>query len=126
MQNSDKKNYSYIFLLPAAIVYFIFFLLPTIMSFFFSLTRWTLVKWEFIGLENYKTFFMESSLSIGFKNALIYGVTTSFLKVILGLLIALFLCSNLKSVNFLRAMVFFPHLLSTIAIGVVFSSLMHP
>ncbi|MEN8907186.1 MAG: sugar ABC transporter permease, partial [Clostridiales bacterium] len=30
------------------------------------------------------------------------------------------------SVNFLRAMVFFPHLLSTIAIGVVFSSLMHP
>jgi raffinose/stachyose/melibiose transport system permease protein len=126
MSNLDKKNYTYLFILPAAIIYFVLFLFPTLMSFFFSLTRWTLVEWEFVGLENFKTFFSEDSLNIGFKNALIYGSLTSLLKVVFGFLIALLLCSKLRTVNFLRSMVFFPHLLSTIAVGVVFSSIMHP
>jgi len=96
------------------------------MSFFFSLTRWTLTDWEFIGLENYKMFFTESSLNIGFKNTLIYAVVTCGLKVIFGLLLGVFLCTDIKTKGFLRSMVFFPNLLSTIAVGVVFSRMMHP
>lgn len=121
-----RKIYSYKFLLPAGIIYFTFFLLPTVISLFFSLTRWTLTDWEFIGLENYKMFFTESSLNIGFRNTLIYAVVTSGLKVVFGLLLGVFLCMDLKTKGFLRSMVFFPNLLSTIAVGVVFSSMMHP
>lgn len=126
MTRSSKKIYSYKFLLPAGIVYGVLFLLPTVMSFFFSLTRWTLTDWEFIGLENFETFFTESSLNIGFKNTLIYAVVTCGLKVILGLLLGTFLCSGIRTKDYLRSMVFFPNLLSTIAVGVVFSSMMHP
>ncbi len=126
MTRSSNKIYSYGFLLPAGIIYGVLFLLPTLMSFFFSLTRWTLTDWNFIGLENYKTFFAESSLNIGFKNTLIYALVTCGLKVILGLLLATFLCTEIRTKDYLRSMVFFPNLLSTIAVGVVFSSMMHP
>ena len=44
--------------LPARpVIFFVFFAVPTFSSFFFSLTRWDLSTWEFIGLDNYVAFF---------------------------------------------------------------------
>ncbi|GAA4830083.1 sugar ABC transporter permease [Paenibacillus vulneris] len=126
MTLTQKKMYSYLFLLPAGIIYFVFYLLPTIMSLFFSLTRWTLTKWQFIGLDNYIMFFDESSLKIGFKNTLIFAVVTCGLKVILALLLATLLTSRIWFKDYFRSMVFFPTLLSTIAVGIAFSTMMHP
>ena len=126
MNKLANKTYTYYFLLPAGIIYFVFFLLPTIMSLFFSMTWWTLTDWKFIGLENFKTFLSEPSLNIGFKNTLIYAVVTSGLKVILGLLLGVYLSSKLKTVGFIRSMIFFPTLLSTIAVGIAFTMMMHP
>jgi len=126
MNSIFKRTYSYWFLLPAAIVYFVIFLLPTAMSFFFSLTRWTLTEWEFIGLENFVMFFEEQSLSIGFKNTVIYAVVTCALKVVLGLLLGVLLTSKIRTKNYLRSVIFFPTLVSTIAVGIAFSMMMHP
>ncbi|MCI2255769.1 sugar ABC transporter permease [Domibacillus sp. PGB-M46] len=126
MNTLTNRSYTNLFLLPAGIVYFVFFLLPTILSFFFSMTWWTLTDWKFIGLENFKTFLSEESLNIGFKNTIIYAVVTCALKVILGLLLGVFLSSRLRTVGFIRSMVFFPTLLSTVAVGIAFSTLMHP
>jgi len=119
-------HYSYAFLLPAAAIYGGLFLLPTLTSLFFSLTRWTLTNWYFTGLDNFRMFFSEPSLSIGFTNTLIYAVLTCSLKVLLGLLLGVFLSSGLRTQGYLRSVVFFPNLLSTIAVGITFSSLMHP
>lgn len=126
MNSLTAKTYSYGFLLPAAIVYFIFFLLPTILSFFFSMTWWTLTEWKFIGLENFQTFLSEPSLNIGFKNTVIYAIVTCVLKVGIGLLLGVFLSQKLRSIGFIRSMIFFPTLLSTIAVGIAFSMMMHP
>lgn len=126
MTKLTNRSYTYYFLLPAGIIYFVFFLLPTIMSFFFSMTWWTLTDWKFIGLENFITFLTEPSLNIGFKNTIIYAVVTCTLKVILGLLLGVFLSQKLKTIGFVRSMVFFPTLLSTIAVGMAFAMMMHP
>ncbi|MGI8386639.1 carbohydrate ABC transporter permease [Robertmurraya sp. P23] len=126
MTKLTNRSYTYYFLLPAGIIYFVFFLLPTIMSFFFSMTWWTLTDWKFIGLENFITFLTEPSLNIGFKNTIIYAVVTCSLKVILGLLLGVFLSQKLKTIGFVRSMVFFPTLLSTIAVGMAFAMMMHP
>ncbi|WP_240415141.1 carbohydrate ABC transporter permease [Paenibacillus periandrae] len=126
MKLVQNRMYSYLFLLPAGIIYFVFYLLPTIMSFFFSLTRWTLTKWQFIGIDNYVMFFEESSLKIGFKNTLIFAVVTCGLKVVLALLLATLLTSKIWFKDYFRSMVFFPTLLSTIAVGIAFSTMMHP
>ncbi len=126
MSSLTKRLYSYGFLLPAGIIYLLFFLLPTLMSFFFSMTRWTLMDWEFIGFENFVMFFEESSLNIGFRNTLVYAVLTSGLKVLLGLVAGTLLTTSIKSRHFLRSVVYFPNLLSTIAVGITFGSMMHP
>ncbi|MFD0670708.1 carbohydrate ABC transporter permease [Cohnella sp. GCM10027633] len=126
MNNIFKRVYTYKFLLPAAIVYTVIFIAPTLMSFFFSMTRWTLMDWEFIGFKNFTMFLQESSLSIGFRNTFIYAVVTCLLKVVLGLLLGVFLTSKIKSKSYLRSVVFFPTLVSTIAVGIAFSMMMHP
>lgn len=121
-----RRIYSYKFLLPAAIVYIVIFIVPTLMSFFFSLTRWNLSTYEFIGLKNFQMFFSEPSLLIGFKNTAIYAVVTSGLKVVLGLLLGVFLTLGLRLTGYLRSVVFFPTLVSTIAVGITFTVMMHP
>ena len=84
------------------------------------------MTWEWIGLENFRTFFSIRAFNIGFQNTLIYAVLTSGGKIVLGLLLGMFLCIPLKSRGFLRSMVFFPTLISTVAIGAAFANLMHP
>ncbi|GAA1033994.1 sugar ABC transporter permease [Virgisporangium ochraceum] len=118
--------YPYWFYLPAAVVYVTLFIVPTFASFFFSLTRWTIFEYEFIGLENFTNFFQEPALVKGFTNTLIYAVVTSALKVVLGLLLAVLLTSRIVARGYLRSVVFFPVLVSTIGVGITFTILMNP
>jgi len=121
-----KSPYPYWFYLPAAVIFGVFFVVPTFSSFFFSLTRWDLSTYEFIGLDNYIAFFQESALITGLKNTLIYAVVTCGLKVVLGMLLALLLTSQIIARGFLRSVVFFPVLVSTIGVGLTFQVLMDP
>ncbi|OJX46313.1 MAG: ABC transporter [Devosia sp. 66-22] len=121
-----RSAYPSWFYLPAAIIYGVLFLLPTVASLFFSLTRWTLFEAQFIGLDNFAQFFKEPFLVKGLTNTLIYGVVTSSLKVVLGMLLALLLTSDIIGRGYLRAVVFFPVLVSTIGVGITFTVMMHP
>jgi raffinose/stachyose/melibiose transport system permease protein len=121
-----KSPYPYWFCLPAAVIFVVFFVVPTFSSFFFSLTRWDLTDWEFIGLDNFVNFFQEPALVIGLKNTLIYAVVTCGLKVVLGILLAQLLTSQIIARGFLRSVAFFPVLVSTIGVGLTFTVLMDP
>jgi raffinose/stachyose/melibiose transport system permease protein len=114
------------FYIPAAVLFGVLFLVPTVMSFYFSLTRWTLFDQTFIGLDNYVQFFSEPALVTGLVNTLIYGTITSAAKVVLGLLLALLLTSTILGRGLLRSIVFFPVLVSTIGVGITFQVLMNP
>src|SRR5215211_4505530 len=121
-----RSPYPYWFYFPAFAIFFVFFLLPTVSSFYYSLTRWTLFDSEFIGLDNFTQFFEEPALTKGLANTLIYAVTTSGLKVILGMLLAVLLTSSVIGRAFMRSVVFFPVLVSTIGVGLTFTVLMEP
>jgi raffinose/stachyose/melibiose transport system permease protein len=125
-RSAKKSAYPYWFYLPAFAVFFVFFLLPTFSSFYYSLTRWTLFDSEFIGLENFRQFFEEPALTKGLTNTLIYAVTTSGMKVVLGMLLAVLLTSSVIGRAFMRSAVFFPVLVSTIGVGLTFTVLMEP
>jgi raffinose/stachyose/melibiose transport system permease protein len=118
--------YPHWFYLPAAIIYGVLFLYPTFASLFFSLTRWTLFEAQFIGLENFIQFFREPFLVQGLVNTLVYGVVTSGAKVVLGTLLALLLTSDIIGRGYLRSVVFFPVLVSTVGVGITFTVMMHP
>lgn len=114
------------FYLPAAIVFGIFFIIPTAAAFYFSLTRWTLFDATFIGIKNYETFFNNPQLLGGLKNTIIYAVLTSGLKVVISLPLAMLLTSRIYLKGLLRGIIYFPVLASTIAVGITFSMLMQP
>lgn len=121
-----SKVYPSWFYLPAAVIYIIFFAVPTFASFYFSLTRWSLFTVTFIGFDNFVQFFSEAQLMQGFINTFVYGFVTSALKVVLGLALALLLTSQIIARGYLRSVVFFPVLVSTIGIGITFKVLLDP
>jgi raffinose/stachyose/melibiose transport system permease protein len=118
--------YSNWFYLPAAVIYGLLFAIPTFASFYFSLTRWSIFESRFIGFDNFVTFFSEPALLKGFTNTLIYALVTSGTKVVLGLLLAVLLTSQIIARGYLRSVVFFPVLVSTIGVGLTFTVLMNP
>jgi raffinose/stachyose/melibiose transport system permease protein len=96
------------------------------MAFYFSMTRWTLFDSEFIGFDNYELFFNRPALVSSMRNTLIYAVVTSGLKVVFGLALAVLFTTSIRLKTALRSIVFFPVLVSTVAVGITFEVLMHP
>lgn len=123
---SVLRSYPYLFYLPGGIVFFVFFLIPTAMSFYYSLTRWTLFDATFIGLDNYKTFLQDPQLKLAFRNTIIYAFLTSGAKVLIGLPLAMLLTSKIRLKGLFRSVIYFPVLVSTIAVGITFYVLMQP
>lgn len=121
-----KSPYPYWFVLPAAVVFVTLFLMPTLASFWFAMTRWDLFKAEFVGLDNFHQFFKEPFLIEGLRNTVIYAVLTSTTKSVFGLLLAVLLTSGIWAQGFLRTVVFFPVLVSTIGVGITWATFMHP
>ena len=118
--------YPYWFYLLPALIYAVFFIVPTLASFYFSFTRWDLFTSTWIGLDNYKTFFAEQALITGLRNTLIYAVITSGLKVVIGMALALLLTSKIIARGYVRSVIFFPVLVSAVGIGLTFTVLMNP
>jgi raffinose/stachyose/melibiose transport system permease protein len=126
LRHVADSAYPHWFYLPAGVVFGLIFIAPTALSFYYSLTRWTLFTTEFIGLDNFFQFFREPSLTSGARNTIVYAVVTSGLKVVIGLLLATLFTSRLRLRGLLRSIVFFPVLVSTVAVGITFAVLMHP
>lgn len=121
-----KSSYPSWFYIPAIVLFVVFFAVPTFASFYFSLTRWDLSTAEFIGFTNFIQFFQDPQLVNGFIHTFEYGFVTSAAKVVIGLALAVLLTSPILGRGYLRAVVFFPVLVSTIGIGFVFKSLLDP
>ena len=121
-----RHTYSSLFYLPAGVIYTVIFVVPTVMSFYFAFTRWTLFDAKFTGLDNFRQFFSEQALRSGLWHTVVYAVVTSGLKVVLGMLLAVLLTSSIRVRGVLRSLVFFPVLVSTVAVGITFSVLLAP
>lgn len=124
---ANKRAYPHWFYLPGGIVFLLFFIAPTALAFYFSLTRWSLFDATFVGLDNYATFLTDPMLMTGLQNTVVYAVLTSAFKVLLALPLAVLLVSSAVRFKGLhRSIVFFPTLVSTVAVGITFSALMQP
>lgn len=120
------RNYPLWFLVPGLVVYLVLFAIPTFSSLFFSLTRWTFFDIEFIGLDNYELFLSEPYLVQGVTNTFIYAFLTSGAKVVIGMALGIWLSGAVLAKSYLRAVIFFPVLVSTIGVGITFKVLMNP
>lgn len=128
MKSKDKKKnmYPFWFVIPSLIIFCVFFLWPIVTSLYYSLTVWNFETARFTGLDNYKLFFSEHAMSSSVVHTLIYAFGTCILKVVLAFFIAVFLTGKIKTKDFIRSAVFFPNLVSMVAVGLAFSYMMHP
>lgn len=108
MQKLNRKTYPIWLASPGLIIYIIIFIIPTFASFYFSMTIWNLKEARFVGLENFITFFSMTNTRTALINTAIFAFVTCCVKIILGLLLAQYICSGIKSGNYLKIVIFFP------------------
>lgn len=110
-----------LFLLPALIVYSIVVIIPTVSTIGFYFTDYNGLSTNFslIGLENYKMVFQNKAAVTSIRNSLVYGITVPILVTALAIPLALVLNSKIKSKNILRAVFFFPSVISTLFLGYI-------
>lgn len=117
-----KKEIPWVlFLLPAFLVYSIVVIIPTVSTLVYSFTNYNGFSsaFHFVGVKNYLQVFQNKAAVNSIANSLIYGVTVPVLVMILAIPLALVLNSHLKSKNVLRAVFFFPSVISTLFLGYI-------
>jgi raffinose/stachyose/melibiose transport system permease protein len=128
MKNKSlSKNYPLWVALPTGLIYTIFTVAPLFMSGYLSLTDWNIDRLStpvFKGLVNYQAILADHIFTTSLINTLIYAISTSFLKVFFGFILAILLVRATKKNNFLRTLYYMPCVLSTTLIGVLFHSIL--
>lgn len=110
-----------IFLLIPSALLVIFTYIPAAEMFRFSLEERDQfgVNVKFVGLENYKTVFTTPEYFAAFKNS-IYYLFGSFIQLGLALFLATILCSKIRFANFFKGVLFFPYMINTVAVALIF------
>ena len=123
---NKNKRYPALFMAPGVLIYGVFFILPVLIGVWYSFTNWNFTRADFVGLMNYKNIISDPSIKRALLNTIIFTVVTTVGKVGLGLALAVFLNRKLHLRNYLRGISFFPAIISTVAVGIVFTAILHP
>ncbi|QTQ14597.1 sugar ABC transporter permease [Treponema parvum] len=117
--NRNRKM-AFLFLLPNIIGFAVFTLIPVVSSIVLSLMKWNgRSAAKFVGLKNFITIFTSSDFLIALRNTVVYTVGTVPFIIAFALIIAFLLENDFKGAAAVRAMFFFPHISSIVAISVV-------
>ena len=89
-KKAKKSKMCYAFLLPYALIFSLFYIVPVIVSIFFSFTYYNILESpRFLGLDNYINLILEDDIFlIGLKNTLMIAVITGPLGYIMSFLFA--------------------------------------
>ncbi|MCL2362168.1 MAG: sugar ABC transporter permease [Defluviitaleaceae bacterium] len=123
--NLEREVTFICFIVPAVLLYVMYFIVPMVTGVFYSLTDWTGLSpnANFIGLENYRNLFTDRA----FRQSLFFNTWYALLLVIIVLCLStmLALCVNakIKGRTFFRGMLFFPAVLSMLTIGMIFGEI---
>ena len=102
-----------------------FQLIPTVWTFYISLTDWKGIGTpQFCGLNNYKKLLVDNMFWASLGNTVIYWISGLVLILLLSLLTASLLNSEmLKGRTFFRTVTFLPNICAAIAMGLIFRML---
>lgn len=128
-----KKMYPTYFLVGALLLYGVLYLLPGVIGIGLSFTDWSQFsdKINFLGFDhmfdNYLKAFSGDEKYIGYLgNTLLFTFVTTIAKNVLGLALALLLTKKVRLLNFHRAVMYIPAVLSALIVGLMFRSILNP
>ncbi|WP_422121972.1 carbohydrate ABC transporter permease [Planococcus sp. X10-3] len=119
----------YLFFLPGLFLYSIFFLYPTVSALFYSFTDWDGLSdtFQFVGTGNYERALTGDSIfrkTVG--NNLKFMLVVVVFQTLAALVFALIVLKNTKTNLFLRALYFFPTILSSVSVAFIWSFIYDP
>ncbi|XID93963.1 carbohydrate ABC transporter permease [Paenibacillaceae bacterium WGS1546] len=122
-----RKNYPNWMLAPGLLIFLLLFVVPSAGSFYYAFTNWTGIgSFRWIGLDNFRTLLDTDDTLLALRNTFLFTIVTTLLKIGLGLALALFVNRKLKTAVYLRSVLFFPAILSGIAVALAFTAILHP
>ncbi|MEC1525836.1 sugar ABC transporter permease [Neobacillus niacini] len=126
MYNKQRERVFMLMILPAFIGFIVLFIAPTAMSFFYSLTNWSVYNPDikFVGLDNYKMLFEDVKTVSAIKTTLQYAILITIFQNIIAILLAVYLNKKMVAVNFVKSLVFLPAVLSILVVGFLFQYIM--
>lgn len=119
----NTRKVAALFLTPVAILMVVFIFYPIVDTFITSGYQWngiSAVK-KFTGLANWKKLLSDSSFWIAFKNNVIIMILSICIQIPIGLALAAFLDFGGKKLNVFKVIWFIPLLMSSVAIGFLFT-----
>lgn len=123
---SHKRNVSYMPIIAIALLlYTVFFIVPAVYSFYFSLTDWNgfSLEYNFVGLKNFVKVFQDKDLFNSVKFTVIYTVVINATTIPCSVILGVFLTKKLKGVNFFRSVFFYPAIISMLSLGLIFNEI---
>lgn len=119
-RRSDKAS-TWFFLAPALIFLSITALFPLLYSLYLSFFRLKINRPNqspaFVGLENYIRMFTDSLLHTSTWNTILFAVISVTLEVVLGLMLAMILCSDKMWARIVTSLFMIPMIMAPVAIG---------
>ena len=124
-----KRMYPTWFIFGALLLYAVLYVLPSVMGIGYSFTDWSVYSEEihFVGWKNFATVFSSDyHYTRVLSNAFLFTLVTTLAKNAIGLALAVLLTKRVKLLNFHRAVMYLPCVLSALIVGMIFKSVMNP
>ena len=123
----ERRRTFTLLILPGALLYSVFYILPILMGFYFSLMDWNGISksYNFIGLDNFAATFSDKSFARAMGFTVRYTVLLVVCTVLLSVLLAVLLNQDIRARGFLRTMYFLPAVLSMITVSLVFNQILY-
>ncbi|WP_202621252.1 carbohydrate ABC transporter permease [Enterococcus sp. JM9B] len=127
-QSLVMNNRLFLFVLPAIIIFGIFWIWPFLKLFTYSVTNFNGFNQNYdnVGFENFKAIWSSGILTNSIKNTLIYTILLVIGGNVLALALAFALNSKIKGMTFYRSAAYIPALFSAIVIGFIWSYVYMP
>lgn len=117
-----------VFIAPGILLFTAVLLIPICQAFYYSLCDWNaLSQPKFVGIKNYiQLFTNDRTMTTALKNSLFFMVFSSISQQVIGLFLAAILTNVKKGRNFFKNIYYLPAVLSSAALGLLWSFLFNP
>lgn len=110
-----------LFYVPALVLFAFFVVYPFFKGIYLSLTNWNGYSHTFkmVGLSNYRNLLADKNVGIAFGNTLVYGVGSTIVQNVLGILFAVFLNRKFRGRSLVRTVIYLPVMISPLIMGYI-------
>lgn len=123
----SKKSTKIIMIMPAVILFTVFFLAPIFISVYYSFTDFSGIgAAKFIGFKNYQVLLKDNFFFVALKNTFIIliGITITILP--LSFIVALLLEKPFRGSGVVQSMIFAPNVIAPILVGLIWLFILDP